>query len=286
MDRRPSSPPPREPLGIGVGLLFVGAGVAGVVWAGAQLAARLGRGAWLDAGLAPALHALLRLPSHLRDPKMAWPAELRAALPGATLYWACTLSVLVITLVVLIFAYRIWPHSGVGVERRERLGVDTAARLATTRDVAPLVVSRPEEGRFILGRVGRRLVATEVRRPARTRRRGLREDDRSAVCVIGPTRCGKTANTVSGILEWEGPAILSSVKTDLLEATFQRRNELGDVKVFDPTGATRWDAARRSPWFAPNSRSFTTSRRSRTCRPSSSTECSRISERLASNTGR
>jgi type IV secretory pathway TraG/TraD family ATPase VirD4 len=41
--------------------------------------------------------------------------------------------------------------------------------------------------------------------------------------VIGPTRCGKTANTISGILEWKGPAVLSSVKTDLLEATMRRR---------------------------------------------------------------
>jgi len=65
--------------------------------------------------------------------------------------------------------------------------------------------------------------------------------------VIGPTRCGKTANVISGILEWHGPAILSSVKDDLLEATLLRRLELGEVKVFDPTGTTGMVSAQWSP---------------------------------------
>ena len=36
------------------------------------------------------------------------------------------------------------------------------------------------------------------------------------------------------LLEWDGPAVASSIKTDLLACTIRRRRELGDVFVFDP----------------------------------------------------
>jgi type IV secretion system protein VirD4 len=109
--------------------------------------------------------------------------------------------------------------------------------------------------------VGRHLVATEQRQeqpahtteragPVRTPRpvrRRARQGDRSSVLVVGPTRCGKTANAISGALEWSGPAILSSVKSDLLDATLARRADLGEVRVFDPTCSTGQPCAGWSP---------------------------------------
>ena len=56
--------------------------------------------------------------------------------------------------------------------------------------------------------------------------------------MIGPTRCGKTAAAITGILNWSGPAILSSVKSDLMGATIRWRRTLGEVRVFDPTTLT------------------------------------------------
>jgi type IV secretion system protein VirD4 len=54
------------------------------------------------------------------------------------------------------------------------------------------------------------------------------------VAVIGPSQSGKTATVVAGILDWEGPAILSSVKNDLFDETVARRLQFGEVFVFDP----------------------------------------------------
>src|SRR5690606_38207663 len=110
---------------------------------------------------------------------------------------------------------------GIGPVRLRRLGVKGAARLATARDLAPLIVDGPQPGRFILGRVGRHLVATEDRRlsPAANRRTRRRQGDRGAVALIGPARSGKTTAAIAAILEWTGPAVLASVKTDLLAAT-------------------------------------------------------------------
>ena len=57
--------------------------------------------------------------------------------------------------------------------------------------------------------------------------------------VVAPAQSGKTTSiAVPALLEWQGPAIATSVKTDLLNATLARRRALGRVMVFDPTGAT------------------------------------------------
>jgi type IV secretion system protein VirD4 len=58
------------------------------------------------------------------------------------------------------------------------------------------------------------------------------------VALVGPSRSGKTTAAVAGILEWEGPAVLSSVKADLLAATRGYRSSIGDVRIFDPTSST------------------------------------------------
>jgi type IV secretion system protein VirD4 len=64
------------------------------------------------------------------------------------------------------------------------------------------------------------------------------------------------------LLEWAGPAVASSIKTDLLDATIARRRALGRVLVFDPfelsgvashtwsplRGAGTWDGAVEAAW--------------------------------------
>lgn len=230
----------------GVGLLLAALTVT-TVWAGAQLSALLASGYPPPVGLADTVRAAVRLPGAVADPASAWPAAVRPLLGGPVLYWSCT--VLVLAALMLAAAVTLSVAAPrVGVGRRLRLGVDTRARLASVRELAPLLVRGPTPGRLILGTIAGRLVATEDRAAAGGRRAGGgRRGDRSSLIVIGPTRCGKTANTVSGILEWAGPAILSSVKTDLLAATLATRRRAGEVKVFDPTGATGQPSACWSP---------------------------------------
>ena len=65
---------------------------------------------------------------------------------------------------------------------------------------------------------------------------------------MGPTRCGKTtALAVPAILEWDGPVIALSVKSDLMGATIDARRRRGDVKVFDPGDATSEATSSWSP---------------------------------------
>ena len=69
------------------------------------------------------------------------------------------------------------------------------------------------------------------------------------VTVIGPTGSGKTSRVAAPILaEWPGPAVLLSVKTDLIGTVYRARRRHGPVWLLDPedtlpdrTRAARFD---------------------------------------------
>ncbi|MEA2828510.1 MAG: type secretion system protein VirD4 [Actinomycetota bacterium] len=230
-------------------LVIVGAGmvgsVGGAVWLGAWVASAIAGGR-LRASFADAVAAASRLPTNLGNPRLAWPDEVRASLPGPLLYWSATVVLLVSTLAIVVVVFRLVSKSRVGTLPRHPLGVDARARFATARDLKPLVVRARHPGRFLLGRHGRRLLATELPPTGRRRRKG-RQGDRGAVALIGPSRSGKTTAAITGILEWEGPAVLSSVKADLLASTCGWRKEKGKVLVYDPTRTTGDASAIWSP---------------------------------------
>ena len=97
-----------------------------------------------------------------------------------------------------------------------------SSRWATWRDLAPLRVRRPRPGSLVLGRRGAHLLATEPE---------------TSVLVIGPTRSGKTSGlVVPNLLEWQGAAIVTSTKSELVDLTSAYRRTQGPVWVYDPTG--------------------------------------------------
>lgn len=219
----------------------IGAGVASAaVWAGAQAASLIASGSSLGVGVSQGFRAMFRLPAHASDPRLAWDEPAASQLPGPVIYWTTTGIVVALALGLAVALALKLTSTSVGTDRADRLGVAPKARLARRRDLKPLIVSKPTKGRFVLGKVGRHLVATEDRRTqsgsAQRDRSRTRVGDRSAVVVVGPSRCGKTANVTAGVLDWDGPAILSSVKDDLYRATIERRRQLGRVYVFDPFG--------------------------------------------------
>lgn len=235
--------------------LTVGAAAVGVVlvvWGGAGLAAVVS-GEPFSGRFGDAARAAVHLVPEWRDPRLAWGRlEVRASLPGPAVYWACTAVCAVLAGLLGAGALRLWRSSR--DRGRVRLGVETRARFATTRDLAPLVVERPVAGgRFVLGRVHSRLVATEDRRAAESggrtrRRRRVRQGDRGSVAVIGPSRSGKTVNVISGLLDWEGPAVVVSVKRDLIDATRGARERVGTTRVFDPSGVSGLPAEGLARW--------------------------------------
>jgi len=230
-------------------VVIVGAALAmaSAVWAGATLSLAVTGQASAPA-FSAAAEATPRLLGKVGAPGKAWGEPYRQTLPAAPIYWACTaLSGLAIA-GVSVLVMRWLSRSKVGTAKRRPLGVDGRTRFAKRRELRPLLVAEPAPGRFVVAAFGRRLVATEVPptpssgRPNRARRRS-QQGDRGAVALVGPSRSGKTTAAVAGILEWDGPAVLSSVKSDLLATTHGWRSRQGEVRVYDPTSSTVADGA-------------------------------------------
>ena len=218
-------------LAIGIGVVTI------VVWSGAQLSTLVATRDWLSASPADAFSASLRLPAARAEPALAWPPEIRADVAGPATYWASTAVAGLVEVTAAVWVWLKLTGLRVGTRQRQRLGVSVGARLATRSELDPLVVAGPTKGRFIFGTDRGRLLATEQSAAPRARRRRgrrSRSGRRSSVAAIGPSQSGKTSTVVAGILDWDGPAILSSVKNDLFDATVARRLQLGKVFVFDP----------------------------------------------------
>lgn len=247
-NHQPQQTPGPDNFGI---LILVGAVLAGFHFATAYVAAFVFGAHHFDGTFEQSFAALLRLPAHGSDPRQAWTGPAVEQLPGPVPFWGTAITFAVLA-VVLAQVGMNWRHGrDRGVDQRVRFGVATQARQARTADLSSLIVRHPEPGRMLIARDGRKLLATETNRmPPRNRserRAQRRRGDRGAVIHIGPSRCGKTTSVIAGVLEWQGPAILSSVKSDLLDATLARRAEVGEVRIFDPTGSTGHTTTRWSP---------------------------------------
>jgi type IV secretory pathway TraG/TraD family ATPase VirD4 len=185
-------------------------------------------------------HVLISLPSHLADPRQAWPGRARADLPGPVGFYLSLALLMLSCCAVAVPLARLLTRGRSGPSK---LVTPDGARWAGGAELAALQTPRPvilraeekhrDAGRLALGWSGRRL---------------LRAEERHALVVFGPPQSGKSAGLAIGaLLEWEGPAIVSSIKTDVLQATLNHRKTLGRVLVFDPFGLSGESAATWSP---------------------------------------
>ena len=247
-------------------LMMIGTGltVGVAVWLWGSVAGAVFGSGWIETGAGQVPHVLLRLPAHLADPAGAWPASARARLPGPAGFYASLglLGIAAGTLVSCVVHLR-----GGGSARRRSEG----ASWARPGDLRPLRASRPTG--YAVARLGGNLTAGRKRALApggpgrltlgRHRGRLLHAEERHALVAFGPPQSGKSAGlAVPALLEWNGPAVASSIKTDLLAATLARRQEIGPVFVFDPfalagtrshtwsplRGAHSWDGALEVAW--------------------------------------
>jgi type IV secretion system protein VirD4 len=209
-----------------VGILGLGIGLAGVLWLATGVGDLLSGAPWPRVPLGALTHALIALPRYLSDPRLAWPARVRRAAPDAPAFYAALALVLagVTAVTIAVIKLRVYEALSAGGERKQ-----PSARWGSGRELAALrsrrrIVGRGQAaiGRLALGYHGRRL---------------LRAEAKHALVVFGPPQSGKSAGVaIPALLEWDGPAVASSIKTDLYAATARRRQALGEVMVFDPYG--------------------------------------------------
>ena len=193
-----------------------------LLWLWGGIAGALFGDGWPEASAADTARVVVRLPSRLDDPAEAWPSPARDELPGAPGFYL-SLALLVAAVAVLGYllnrAFRRGRAGGAARTRRPR-----TAAWARRGELRPLTVRAPVAGRLTLGRIGGRLAAAEPRQ---------------SVIVVAPTQSLKTTGlAIPAVLEWEGPVVAASVKSDLLRDTLACRRAVGQVLVYDPTGAT------------------------------------------------
>ncbi|PZS07307.1 MAG: hypothetical protein DLM64_15060 [Solirubrobacterales bacterium] len=240
-------------------VIAVALGAAGLVWLWGGIAGALFGGGWPRVGAGQLLGVLARLPGRLPDPGGAWPPAARSRLPGPAGFYSALLLLGGAAAAVALAARRAGAGMGAGI-RGPRSGA--GARWAAPRELGALRAGRRRTragagggagagagaGRLTLGRHHGRLLYAE---------------QRHALVAFGPPQSGKSAGlAIPALLQWDGPAVASSIKTDLLGATLRRRRALGTTFVFDPfglaqmpshtwsplQGARTWDGALEVAW--------------------------------------
>ena len=218
-------------------------GACALVWLWGAIAGALFGGGWPRVDPGQLLGVLTRLPARLSDPASAWPAAARSQMPGPAGFYAALALLCAAATALAVLVTR---AGASGLAGRGRAGARWAGagelRLLRGRGLTH------GSGRLTLGRSGGRL---------------LHAEHRHALVAFGPPQSGKSAGlAIPALLEWEGAAVASSIKTDLLGATLGHRSSLGAAFVFDPFGlagvpshtwsplraAQTWDGALEAAW--------------------------------------
>ncbi len=206
-------------------------GLAAALWLWGGVAGVLFGSGWPHVGVSQLLGVLVRLPSRVADPARAWPPAVQSRLPGPGGFYAA-LGLLAGAGGAIVLALA---RTGAGSLLRPAAAGARWARPAELRTLRGAARSQ-RSGRLVLGRRAGRLLYAE---------------HRHALVAFGPPQSGKSAGiAIPALLDWDGPAVACSIKTDLLAATLTRRQALGEVLLFDPFGLAQGPSHTWSPLHA------------------------------------
>lgn len=214
--------------------LFTAAGLG--MWLWGALAA------WLTRGRVPRLTAsqsasiIVRLPAHLDDPRGAWPETVRGGLPGPLPFYGSGLLLLALLSGCVWVGCRLWSRfkrRDDGFATRKELAVHLTESAVLRR--GPVVRPSVRDSSFGLTDVGLPLGCSI---PDKLRLAVSTED---SVLVIAAPRQGKSSQVViPWTHRWPGPALVTSMRPDVLLATAMLRAKDGRVAVMAPTGMASW----------------------------------------------
>lgn len=209
--------------------------VTGGVWLWGQTAALITHGAWPNVGFWHGLSIARELPPNASNPAGAWPESAQAALPGSAVFYCVGALLLVSELLAagtIVRAY-VARRPVQGFATRRQLGAMLAASAVIKRGaiVRPSLVGARLRVEDVGVRLGRSV-------PGAIPLAASAED---SVLVMAAPRQGKTSQVVIPWLhQWPGPALVTSIRTDVLLATAPLRRDLGRVAVLAPTGMVEW----------------------------------------------
>jgi type IV secretion system protein VirD4 len=227
-------------------ILGVAACLAFVAWVVPVVVVLVHSGRIPSLGLIRAVAAGVRLigGGHTADPARAYPRDVRHLMPEAATWWTVALGTTVLLIAAVGYTWRrVEPAIARDVLGRRPYDIRGSRPRAWARGR-----DLPRGRGFSLGRLDGRKI---------------RADEEAHVAVIAPTRSGKTTRCViPWLLEHPGPAIVTSTKRDVLDATVAWRSRIGQVWVYDPfaresarwsplIGCENWShAMRQAQWLA------------------------------------
>lgn len=221
-------------------ITLLGAGT----WLTGELAALLFHGRWIPVSFPAAVGAAFALPGHLGDPRQAWPAPDRPDLPGAAGFAVTGLLACALLATVTVLVARSWirRHPQRGFASHQHLRDTLAERAVIAR--APVVRPSLAAKRKGRGPKARRIEVTDAGvRIGRTVPSGAAVacSAEDSVITLAAPRTGKSSSVVIPWLHrWPGPALVTSIRPDVLLATAKPRRETGPVAVMAPTGMISW----------------------------------------------
>ncbi len=201
-------------------------------WACGQLAGLLFTRSWPDVSVGQSISIATALPHHWDDPRQAWPADARADLPGQAGMLICAVLAVVLLAVLALALFRRSGRSrqvrGMASPAQLDAVLSERAALAKARRLRPGLPPKLVQAADVvvdLGRAGGRRVVTAID---------------VSVLLLAAARSGKTSQIVIPWLRsWPGPALVTSVRVDVVRATLAIRRHRGPVAVMDLSG-TRW----------------------------------------------
>jgi type IV secretion system protein VirD4 len=221
-------------------LLFVICAIAVFsVWLAGGIAMLITGHGWQEVTIASAPRLVLGVAEHPKNVTLAWPKGKRSLLGPKFIIYLVMLFVLFSVLGVFVaIKFMLGKENIKSLFPKNKLFYGTlrpvaneGAGWAAKRDMKVLLTSTTASQRLVIGKFHSKLLAVETNH---------------SVLVVGPSQSGKTSGlAIPAILEWEGPIIATSVKTDLIRDTHFMRAGKGKTFVYDPMGIS---GLKRSSW--------------------------------------
>lgn len=227
-----------------VGLVLFG-GIGAWLWLSGQIAGVLFGPAWIKVGIGDLPGIAFALPGTITDPAQAWPATARGDLPGPVGFIVAALLAAIATVMVVIGLYRLSAKfTGSGGGQR---GMASAAEL--DRKLSPSAALR-KTSRLrptLKGKPTVDHVAVNLGQVAGMRKQ-VTADIENSVLILAAPRQGKTSQVIiPWLAHWQGPALVTSLRSDITLATYEIRRDAGPVAVLDVSDTPWPDQLKWSP---------------------------------------
>lgn len=209
-----------------------------------QIAGLLSQQAWPHVDLGQTGAIIKSLPKHWGDPKQAWPLAARNVLPGPIGFSIAAVLSIAVTGFAIVAVVKTWRWLGAGSSANTR-GMATKRQLSRSLSRKAAVRNAEVVRPSLAGarRVAHTEVAVEFGNDSISKM-PIVASVQDSVLVAAPPRQGKSSQIViPWVHHWPGPAVVTSVRTDVLENTALLREARGPIAVLAPTGMTSWPQA-------------------------------------------